>query len=224
MHGLRDRRFDLILMDIQMPEMDGVSATRSIRALPSPRSEVPIVALTVNSMQEQLVEYLSAGMNGYIVKPFTSESMMSEIGRVMLAPACTPSTEDIDRLQSASAAKDGEGGNWHDLGLFDDGQLSSLRECLGEDSYRDLLSNVCCALAPEVNAVKVALNRGDFEAVKTLAQRLRGDASIVGAQRVARFAKFLGKNIEAEKVSRIVDDMESIYQETLADIRGRSWN
>lgn len=61
--------WDLILMDIQMPVMDGVAATRAIRALPGHRGAVPIVALTANTLAEQKAEYAAAGMDGCMAKP-----------------------------------------------------------------------------------------------------------------------------------------------------------
>ncbi len=68
--------FDIILMDIQMPDMDGVEATRRIRALPHPRrAGVPILALTANCAQEDVHRYLAAGMNGVIEKPLRRASI-----------------------------------------------------------------------------------------------------------------------------------------------------
>ncbi len=61
--------FDLILMDIQMPEMDGAAAARAIRALPDPAARLPIVALTADAMTDHRDAYLSAGMDEFVTKP-----------------------------------------------------------------------------------------------------------------------------------------------------------
>jgi CheY-like chemotaxis protein len=62
--------FDVILMDIQMPLLDGVQATQEIRALPEPNGTIPIIAVTAHAMAGAREEYLAAGMNDYIAKPF----------------------------------------------------------------------------------------------------------------------------------------------------------
>jgi len=67
--------FDLIFMDMQMPEMDGMEATRAIRALPTPAADIPIIALTANAFSEFEVQCREAGMNGFITKPVSVEEL-----------------------------------------------------------------------------------------------------------------------------------------------------
>ncbi len=69
-------RFDLILMDIKMPRMDGVTATREIRSLPGRPGQVPIIALTANADPEDAAGYLKAGMNGVVEKPMKPENLL----------------------------------------------------------------------------------------------------------------------------------------------------
>jgi CheY-like chemotaxis protein len=75
--------FDLVLMDIQMPHMDGVEATRAIRALDSEAALTPIIALTANAMAHQTDAYRQAGMNGIVAKPIAPAALLSEIARVL---------------------------------------------------------------------------------------------------------------------------------------------
>ncbi|TGK96497.1 response regulator [Leptospira brenneri] len=76
-----DDRFDMILMDIQMPLMDGMEATKLIRKRDDSYREIPIIAITANSMDSQLKEYLENGMNGYVKKPIILSELMAAINR-----------------------------------------------------------------------------------------------------------------------------------------------
>ena len=81
--------FDLVLMDIQMPHTDGVAATRAIRGLPGPASEIPIIGLTANVMTHQRAQYLQAGMNGVVAKPISPAALLGEIARLVAEPLDT---------------------------------------------------------------------------------------------------------------------------------------
>jgi CheY-like chemotaxis protein len=74
---------DLILMDVQMPHMNGVDATRAIRGLASPVSRAPIIGLTANVMVHQRAEYLAAGMDGVVAKPISPTALLMEIARLL---------------------------------------------------------------------------------------------------------------------------------------------
>ena len=73
--------FDIVLMDIQMPRMDGVEATQSIRKLDSDKKTIPIIAVTANAMVGDRDSYLAAGMDDYISKPIDSRSLIETIER-----------------------------------------------------------------------------------------------------------------------------------------------
>jgi CheY-like chemotaxis protein len=77
--------FDLVLMDIQMPEMGGIEATRLIREHESAHQarSTPIIAVTANALKGDRESYLAAGMNGYVSKPISQESLKIEMARLM---------------------------------------------------------------------------------------------------------------------------------------------
>jgi CheY-like chemotaxis protein len=79
LEAVRAKRYGLVLMDMQMPEMDGLSATKAIRNLRGPERNVPIVALTANALVGQRETCLAAGMNGFLTKPIKPEALYDAI-------------------------------------------------------------------------------------------------------------------------------------------------
>ncbi len=79
MEALNKERFDLILMDIQMPEMDGLTATRKIRNSKSEIQNIPIIAMTAHAMKGDRERCLAAGMDGYVSKPVKAEELFAVI-------------------------------------------------------------------------------------------------------------------------------------------------
>lgn len=85
---LREQSFDLVLMDIQMPEMDGVLATKVIRSADADWADIPIIALTAHAMVSTRNAYFQAGMNGFVSKPISIDLLVSEMSRVMRGEPC----------------------------------------------------------------------------------------------------------------------------------------
>lgn len=75
--------FDLVFMDVQMPVMDGLEATRHIRGMAEPTRRVPIIAMTANAMAHQQASYITAGMNGAVAKPLSPAALVGEIAAVL---------------------------------------------------------------------------------------------------------------------------------------------
>ena len=80
---VQEKPYDLILMDIQMPEVDGLMATAMIRELPAPLCNIPIIAVTANTLNMQKQDYLNAGMDGFVPKPIQLSELMETIREVM---------------------------------------------------------------------------------------------------------------------------------------------
>ncbi|HEY4344112.1 MAG TPA: ATP-binding protein [Parvibaculum sp.] len=81
--AVRQDRYDLILMDIQMPELDGILTTKVIRSSDEEWRDMPIIALTAHAMESHRQTYLAAGMDGFVSKPFRMEVLVGEIARVL---------------------------------------------------------------------------------------------------------------------------------------------
>ena len=107
----RKRIYDVVLMDVNMPDMDGLEATAKIRELPGPAGRVAIVALTANAMSGDREEYLAAGMDGYVSKPIDPSALSAEIERCRcLRGSAHPTADDAQTARSEPAdADEGEG-------------------------------------------------------------------------------------------------------------------
>ncbi|MGA7803342.1 ATP-binding protein, partial [Bradyrhizobium sp.] len=92
--AVRQKSYDLVLMDMQMPEMDGISAARAIRALAGPEHDVPIIALTANALMGQREECRAAGMNDFLTKPIQPDTLYAAILRWGTAKAKLASEPD----------------------------------------------------------------------------------------------------------------------------------
>jgi signal transduction histidine kinase len=98
-----EHSYDVILMDIQMPRMDGVSAARRIRQLTGPARATPIIAMTANAMPEQVRAFRQAGMDDYVAKPFKQQELHDAIRRVVQPPATSAMGQPLDaHLPAAS--------------------------------------------------------------------------------------------------------------------------
>ena len=98
------KRFDLVLMDVQMPGMDGLTATRHIRALQHPHATVPIIALTANVLPQQVAAFRTAGMNDHVGKPFKRDDLLTAIDRWAIKALDEPSTSPSAALDRAMLA------------------------------------------------------------------------------------------------------------------------
>ena len=184
--AVRTAPYDLVLMDIQMPEMDGPTATGLIRQLPGAVADIPIIAVTANAMEGHREEYLDAGMNDYVSKPIDPILLMEAIARV-----CPPSEDNAEAV--ASPVEDlRQANNDHtanDTPVFDEGKLGALRDAIGEGKLQELLADLSSESNKLLSEIQDALAAGDLETARKAAHGLKGMAGNFCATRVAAIAK-----------------------------------
>jgi signal transduction histidine kinase/CheY-like chemotaxis protein/HPt (histidine-containing phosphotransfer) domain-containing protein len=100
--AVRRATYDVVLMDIQMPELDGVGATREIRAMRKPKSAIPIIAMTANAMPGDRENYLRVGMNDYVAKPIKNELLLAKLARIAQARDATAAHASSAPVEAAS--------------------------------------------------------------------------------------------------------------------------
>lgn len=157
----RDGRFDLIFMDMRMPGVDGLEATRRIRALDGDAARVAIVAMTANASPEDERACLAAGMDGYIRKPLVTKELEAAL--------TTHGQQSMARRASSATAM-----------VFDRTSLTQIHGALGEDAVAELVHLFIETATARVNALRAMSAIGDLEAARTTAHDLKSNAMTLG--------------------------------------------
>ncbi|CAA7617589.1 PAS domain S-box protein [Magnetospirillum sp. SS-4] len=160
--------YDLVLMDVQMPEMDGLEATRVIRALPLQAAHVPIVAMTANAMRGDDQICLDAGMNGYISKPVDRRKLTEVLARY--------SNLEPPRPRPPTAV--------HAAPAIDFAVLDQLRDDLEADTVTAILVKFLADATGRAVEAAAALERRDFERIRREAHTIKGAAASLGLSSV----------------------------------------
>jgi CheY-like chemotaxis protein len=179
LEAIRRQPYDAILMDVQMPEMDGIEATRRIRAELPPERQPCIVALTANAMAEDRERCLAAGMDDYLSKPLRSAQLVAALA------GCCPASTVGSVAPLATAAPTGTGdGSSLDLAV-----LAELRADLEDDDFvQEIIDRFVATTAGQVEAMQVAHRTGDHETLRTTAHTMKGTSATFGALRLAQLS------------------------------------
>jgi signal transduction histidine kinase/CheY-like chemotaxis protein len=174
--------YDVVLMDVQMPVMDGLEATRRIRALPGPRGRIPILAVTASALPEQIAACHEAGMDGHLAKPIDRESLLAVIGR--LAAGEPPDSAAVPPTPLPDAP------------LVDSAALASLAADLGPTSAV-VIAEFVAELRLGVETLGAEAMERDQQRLRQAAHRLLGAARTLGARRLAQAIEALQQRLRA---------------------------
>ena len=179
-HGDQPPPFDVVFMDLQMPEMDGLTATKLLRAEPRLR-KLPIIAMTAHAMAEEVRRCLEAGMNDHVAKPIDPDTFFATLTR-WIAP----------RQQHVSDQKLTPAGTREEITLpaIEGLDMSAgLRRVAGNlGLYRELLNQFATKHASAAMQIAAAIEQGDRDLAERLAHSLKGLAGNIGAQAIFQSA------------------------------------
>ncbi len=209
--------YDLVLMDIQMPEMGGIEATKMIRSgVRGPGSEVrvshlsprtshlvPIIAMTAHAMKGDRENYLKAGMNDYVAKPIEPRELLAAIQRQF----SNRKTETESGLSASDSQNSRE--------IFDREDLSY--RLSGDESFCKELIEMFIQVIPErIKNLKAALNERNAETAELEAHTIKGMAANISAclmQKIACETEIAAKEKNFQRISSLIGEMEQAFKQ-----------
>ena len=205
LQAVEGRIYDAVLMDVQMPVMDGLAATRAIRSADR-FAELPIIAMTANAMKGDREQCLEAGMNDYVSKPIDREKLLATLGKWVSG----------DGVSQASVAPSSMVASTLVLPGIDVQDL--LQRVEGdEDLLHMLLDEFAKQFAGAIGELRAAIEQGDAELARRLAHTLKGAAGNLSAQDLQQAALALEEEFKAGRLAG-QDEPLAVVERALAEL------
>ena len=221
LQSVRDDDFDLVLMDCQMPVMDGFAATAEIRRHEQQRGRarvLPIIAITANALQGDRESCLAAGMDDYLSKPFTQQALGQTLSRWITLPRAALLHHDETPVPPPAARTDTADISAAGRNVINRQALDNIR-ALSADNGDALLDRVLHAYVDDTPAhlqtLRQAIDVGNAGNLRKAAHSLKSSSANVGAETLAQLCKDmekLGRNDTTDGAAVLLNDMEREFQ------------
>lgn len=210
--AVRNNVYDAVLMDIQMPEMDGLEATRNIRRLDDPEhANIYIVAMTANALMGDRDTCLSAGMNDYLPKPIDQKKLLAALTKASSVAIVTEDTVVTEEQDDRAA-------------LLDRSMIDELEATIGAEAIGSMLGMTLAEMPATAALIKAASASGDLEKVRKEVHDMGSNFGSYGAMRLSDHARAIEKACrenDPQRVSELVATLDELMDETLKLLRER---
>lgn len=203
--GALSGKFDLLLMDVRMPVLEGPEATREIRASGRAHADIPIIAITADAMKENVQGFLDSGMNAVETKPVNLPKLLRTISEVMAA--VKGETEKTGTAPKKEATT---------LPIGDEESMTELRDLLDEKTLKDLLEQAPETLSKSLKELKAGVTAKEAKDIRAAAHAIKGMSLSLCAPRLSEEASIIeGMAQTPDMVARMIPGfVETIAQTT----------
>ena len=200
--AVKRRRFGVVFMDVQMPAMNGVEATKAIRGLPDGKGAVPIVGLTANAMVGDRETYLRAGMNDYLSKPLDAHKFLLAALRWTRSAAGSPAP-DVAPVKLST--------EYDAIPLLDEAVLDRLRNLIPKPKFHDIIEKYLNT--DFLAGIEQGSGAYNFRELERLVHNCKGTSSNLGASRLRTVAEQFELACRADNapaVSRLMVELRNV--------------
>ncbi len=190
----RENEYDVIFMDIQMPDMDGVTATKKIKAL-GLKKLAPIVAMTAYSMKEDKERFIKSGLDDYISKPIKANELLKKI-------------RELINMEATFDASENEIVTQEDI-IINEDVVDQLKKYGGLDMVESVFKDFESETKEQINQCIEDLEKSDYHNIKLNLHTLKGNAGTLGIEKVAK----LTIKIESDLKNNMYGELESDLDE-----------
>lgn len=191
---LKEREYDVVIMDLQMPLMDGYAATRYIRE--ELRLTVPILAMTATAMKGEITKCLAVGMNDYMAKPFNFTDLYDKLVKL----TTTRYHQDERKQEAAQVA----GERFYDLSILED--IGDARNTI------EMIDMVVSNMTEQLVQIKTAIAAGDWKTVSQIAHKAKSSVGMLGVRRLLALLENM-ERFSKDETKR--GDIASQYEEAI---------
>ena len=200
---LEEQAFDLVLMDISLPGIDGIEATQRIRAHESPTiRSLPVIAMSAHVFDNEVAQHLQSGMDAFIGKPIAPDGLAQTI------------TSVLGRTPGKRAALDGSRAGDGGESIIDPAVLAQDRAVLGAERGGLMVDTFIETAPAQIDGIREALAEGRAERAADLAHALRGAAGSLGLRRLAERCGVLEARARTPEAAAVAEELDRLFDES----------